>query len=225
MKYIEPFSFRLRKKAANMIYKIGSLFMPSVADRQFYLNNNWLIKRTLSKEFPWCKYADSVNNYYLQWGIKTSQLDAAYYSCLSGIKADHYVTRILMSHYLYPYLGRNEFVTAYMDKNIHKKVMQINGGENPLHIHSTEDIIYNVNGVFFDEMPCICKRYKIATEYRSYCVSNNYISTVHKIIEPYGRAVHIIKGYSTCIIYNSIKSRDQKICIHSVHTAGMDTSY
>lgn len=201
MKYIEPLSFRLRKKAANMIYKIGNLIMPSVTDRQFYLNNRWLIKRTLSKEFQWSKYVDSINTYFLQWGIKTSQLDAAYYGYLSGIKADHYVTRILMSHYLYPYLGRNEFVTAYMDKNIHKKVMQINGGNNSLHVHSTEDIIYNSNGVFFDG-----SNNEISKEHAiSILTSQNNRMIIKPSIDTYGgKGVEIVDASSDPVYYSNI---------------------
>lgn len=150
MKYIEPLFFQLRKKVARLLFKTGEHIMPSVKERQFHFNNSFSLKQTINEEFPWRKYAYSESSFFAKWGIRVSQLDAAYYSYMSGIKADHYVSRMLMAHYLYPYLGRNEFVPAYMDKNIHKKVMRIKDTSNGCKIYSTVDLVYNVNGVYFD---------------------------------------------------------------------------
>lgn len=52
-----------------------------------------------------------------------SQLDAEYYGEVSGVKADHYVTRSMTVHYIYPYLDRYDFVPAYMVKNTQKALL------------------------------------------------------------------------------------------------------
>ncbi len=101
----------------------------------------------MAPQFPWKKYVGKSNPYFKKWGFKVSQLDAEYYSRVSGVKADHYVTRSMAVHYIYPYLDRYDFVPAYMDKNIQNKLLQLPDKE--LGVLTPEAVIYNSNGVLF----------------------------------------------------------------------------
>lgn len=110
----------------------------------------------MSPDFKWKKYVNKINPYFKKFGFNISQLDAEYYSCISGVKADHYVTRSMAVHYIYPYLDRYDFVPAYMDKNIQKNLLGI--PDTQLGILTTEDVVYNSNGVYFDGSGKECDR-------------------------------------------------------------------
>ena len=102
----------------------------------------------MDPQFPWKKYVGKDNPYFKKWGFKVSQLDAEYYSRVSGVRADHYVTRSMAVHYIYPYLDRYDLVPAYMDKNIQNKLLQL--PDTDLGVTTTEAIVNNSNGIFFD---------------------------------------------------------------------------
>ena len=102
----------------------------------------------MDPKFPWKKYVNQINPYFKKWGFEVSQLDAEYYSQLSGIRADHYVTRSMAFHYIYAYLDRYDFASAYMDKSTQKRLLGM--PNNHIDVLMPEDVVSNVNGVFFD---------------------------------------------------------------------------
>ena len=110
----------------------------------------------MSPDFEWKKYINRKNPYFKKWGFEVSQLDAEYYSRMSGIKADHYVTRSMAVHYIYPYLDRYDFVPGYMDKNVQKTLLGL--PDDQLGVETTEDIVYNSNRVFFNNEGKECSR-------------------------------------------------------------------
>ena len=105
------------------------------------------LKNEMCPDFEWKKYVKKKNPYWKKWGFDISGLDAAYYGKLSGIEADHYVTRSMAVHFIYPYLDRYDFVPAYMDKNVQKSILGLPDAE--LGVMAAEDVVYNANGVFY----------------------------------------------------------------------------
>lgn len=117
-------------------------------ERYQQFDRRMFFKNEMCPDFEWKKYIDKTNPYFKKWGFEVSDLDAAYYSRVSGIEADHYVTRSMAVHYIYPFLDRYDFVPAYMDKNLQKRILGLPC--DALEVLMPEDIVSNSNGVFFD---------------------------------------------------------------------------
>lgn len=121
-----------------------------VYDTSMFLSNE------MCPNFEWKEYINKKNPYFKKWGFDISQLDAEYYGRMSGVKADHYVTRSMAVHYIYPYLDRYDFVPAYMDKNIQKTLLGL--PDDQIGVITTEDVVYNSNKVFFNGEGKECSR-------------------------------------------------------------------
>ena len=129
-------------------FRIWKLFTPSLSTRYQAFNTRMFLKNEMDPRFPWKRYVNKKNSYFKKWGFSVSQLDAEYYSRVSGIKANHYVTRSMAVHFIYPYLDRYDFVPAYMDKNMQKRLLGLQ--DSKLGVLMPEEVVYNANGVFFD---------------------------------------------------------------------------
>ena len=140
--------YRLYNKIGRITFSIWRVFAPSLPARYQAFDTRMFLKNEMDPLFPWKKYVGKKNPYFKKWGFDVSQLDAEYYSRVSGIKADHYVTRSMAVHFIYPYLDRYDFVSAYMDKNIQKNLLGLLDKNIP--VDMPEDVIVNSNGVFFD---------------------------------------------------------------------------
>lgn len=140
---------RLRKKIGSLTFRVWAKIAQPLRDRYQDFDTRMFKENEMDPSFP-CKDFEGVRNrYFAKWGFKVSQLDAAYYSRVSGIEADHYVTRSMAIHFIYPYLARYAFLDSYMDKNVQKRILGLDG-ENPLGILSTDDIVYNSNDIFYN---------------------------------------------------------------------------
>lgn len=139
--------YRLRKKFSKFSFKIWCKISPRLIEHFQDYDTYYFFRNEMDSSFPWKKYIEKKNTYFKQWGFDVPQLEAEYYSKVSGINANHYVNRMMVFHYIYPYLNRYDFVPAYMDKNIQKKLLCLPDKEND--IVATKDIIYNSNGIFF----------------------------------------------------------------------------
>jgi len=146
--------YNARKGFSKFCFKIWSKISPSLTEHFQDYDLFFFFRNEMDTNFPWKKYIQKKNSYFKQWGFDVSQLEAEYYGKVSGIKADYYVNRSLVFHYIYPYLNRYDFVPAYMDKNIQKKLLGLPDEENG--ILATKDIVCNSNGIFYknDKAPC-----------------------------------------------------------------------
>ena len=140
--------YKIKNKLGKIVFKIWKWIAPTMSERYQHFDTRMFLKNEMCMDFEWKKYVGKINPYFKQWGFKVSQLDAEYYSRVSGIRADHYVTRSMAVHYIYPYLDRYDFVPAYMDKNMQKRLLGLPDDE--LRVLMPEEVIYNSNGVFFN---------------------------------------------------------------------------
>ena len=141
--------YKLKNKIGRLVFRIWKLFAPSLSARYQAFDTRMFLKNEMDPRFPWKKYLKKKNPYFKKWGFDVSQLDAEYYSRVSGIKVDHYVTRSMAVHFIYPYLDRYDFVPAYMDKNTQKALLGLS--DKIIDVDMPENVITNSNGVFFDE--------------------------------------------------------------------------
>ena len=146
--------YSLRKRISKFCFKIWCKISPSLTEHFQDYDIYYFFRNEMDPTFPWKKYIKKNNNYFKQWGFDIPQLEAEYYSKVSGIKAEHYVNRLLVFHYIYPYLNRYDFVPAYMDKNIQKKLLNLPDKEKGF--LATKDIIYNSNGNYYKQIDLLC---------------------------------------------------------------------
>ena len=145
---LEVMSYDIKMKFANIAFRLWKWVSPSVSERYQHFDTQMFLSNEMCPSFDWKKYVSKKNSYFKKWGFNVSQLDAEYYSRVSGIKADHYVTRSMAVHYIYPYLDRYDFVPAYMDKNMQKRIL---GLPDPgLGVLMPEEVVYNANGFLYD---------------------------------------------------------------------------
>lgn len=149
--YRKPISRKIREKFSFIFFNIWKWLYPSFQSFSREYNRMMFFKNEMSHSFQWKKNRNKDNPYFKKWGFKVSCLDAEYYSRVSGIKADYYVNRSMAVHYIYPYLCGFDFVTAYMDKNIQKRVLGLQPIDKELDVQGTKDIVTCSNGVFFDK--------------------------------------------------------------------------
>lgn len=149
-------SINLKKNTINAILHLRKWCPFSLPWKFQVYDTTMFLSNEMYPGFEWKKYVNQKNPYFKQFGFDISQLDAAYYSKVSGIDANHYVSRSMAVHYIYPYLDRYDMVPAYMDKNIQKKLLGL--PDESLGILTTEDIVINSNGVFYDGNGKECSR-------------------------------------------------------------------
>lgn len=140
--------YRVKNKLGKTAFRLWKMVAPSLSERYQAFDTRMFLKNEMDPKFPWKNYVHKRNPYFKKWGFDVSQLDAEYYSRVSGIKADHYVTRSMAVHYIYPYLDRYDFVPAYMDKNIQKRLLGL--PDKMLGVLMPDEVVYNANRVFFD---------------------------------------------------------------------------
>lgn len=141
-------SYRLKLFISRVLFRVWRVFSPTLAERYQHFDTRMFLANEMSKDFEWRKYVKKQNPYFKKWGFKVSQLDAEYYSRVSGIKADYYVTRSMAVHYIYPYLDRYDFVPAYMDKNMQKRILGL--PDTRINVLMPEVVIGNSNNVYYD---------------------------------------------------------------------------
>lgn len=144
----------MRRIIGKLFFFLYRFLAPSLQDRYQAFDTRMFLNNEMDPAFPWKQFVGKKNPYFKKWGFNVSQLDAEYYSRVSGIKADHYVTRSMAVHYIYPYLDRYDFVPAYMDKNIQEKLLNLS--DKNIEVEMPENIIVNSNGVFFDNQGYEC---------------------------------------------------------------------
>ena len=145
--------YKARKRFGKFCFNIWCKISPSMTEHFQDYDTFFFFRNELDPNYPWKNYLQK-NAYFKQWGFDVPQYESEYYSKVSGIKADYYVNRLLVFHYIYPYLNRYDFVPAYMDKNIQKKLLGLPDNKNGF--LATNDIIYNSNGSFFKQVDLPC---------------------------------------------------------------------
>lgn len=138
----------IKRRVARFAYKVWRKLSPSVQERFQDFDTRMFFKNEMSPDFDWKNHIGRTNPYFSKWGFGVSDLDAAYYRRVSGIEADWYVTRSMAVHYIYPYLDRYDFVPAYMDKNLQRRILGLPC--DSVKVLTPQDVVYNSNGILFD---------------------------------------------------------------------------
>lgn len=130
--------------------RILGILLPSPL--QYYLedDSSYFYENYKDPLFDDKPYRNKLNPYFLKYGIKEPLVEAEYYSRSSGVKSDRYMSRGMAFKLVYSYLERVEFLPAYSDKNIQKKILSLDKIGKSIDIAMPGNIIYNMNGCYFD---------------------------------------------------------------------------
>lgn len=122
-------------------------------DVQSFLNDRGLehfITHDMDPEWDYRPYKKAYSPYFLSYGLKVPMAFAEYCGKMSGIESDLYLPRNLAFCYIYPYLAKYNFCPAYADKNIERRVLCIEKIKKETEVSTPQEIVYNMNGVFFN---------------------------------------------------------------------------
>ena len=191
--------YRLYNEIGRITFCIWKLFAPSLSERYQFFDTRMFLINEMDPKFPWKKYVKKNNPYFKRWGFKVSQLDAEYYSRVSGIKADYYVTRSMAVHFIYPYLDRYDFVPAYMDKNMQKALLGLPNAN--LDVVMPENVISNSNGCFLDRLGIECSE----EEAMEILINYGHDTILKPTVETYGgHGIAKISGNTTKSQYKEL---------------------
>ena len=87
---------------------------------QEYYWGDWYFKNhVMPADFDYKAHKKELSPYFEQRGFKVSMMFDDYFSSLSGIHSDRYLSMDVYYFYVIPSLNRHDFKDAYLDKNIY----------------------------------------------------------------------------------------------------------
>ena len=131
-----------------------------------YLNSNkeyywgdWYFKDHVMPEgFNYKAHKKELSPYYEQRGFKVSMMFADYFSQLSGVVSDRYLSMDVYYFFVIPALNRYDFINAYLDKNIYSNLFPM--------VRQPLTVVKNMHGHFY------CDGKEISLDKAVDCVMN-----------------------------------------------------
>lgn len=169
----------------------------------FRINKKKFLEEILGRTFDYTK-CSKYNPYYLKYGFKFPMYEFEYYAINSGIKSDLYLPDEFFHRYILPYLNHSIWQSAYANKNMMARLLDINEAKNHIDVLVPECIACCDNGRFFifKQAPENCMRHEAVEAVLS--------SEDDLIIKPTVQSAH---GNGVRLLHNSDKTIDsiQKI--------------
>ena len=127
------------KNSASLMHKIATKAVYKEAEILFRKGcNNIFYKNIMAPEFDYRPFLNKINPYFAQWGFKFNMVEAEYFSVMSGVKSDIYITSTLFYHYLMPFLGVSN---KYVDKNLFRKFLNEKAQNKKLDFRMPQQVI------------------------------------------------------------------------------------
>lgn len=133
-----------------------TIFINSISklvDFQQILNKNGLshfVSHDMAPDFNYKPHVKRYSSFFLKYGFRVPMAFGEYCGRMSGIKSDLYIPRNLAFCYIYPYLAKYSFCPAYADKNVERKLLNITQLQNMTELSLPVEVVYNMNGVYFN---------------------------------------------------------------------------
>ena len=87
-------------------------------NKEYYWGDWYFKEHVMADNFNYKAHKKELSPYYEQHGFKVSMMFDDYFSSLSGIHSDRYLSMDVYYFYVIPALNRHDFKDAYLDKNI-----------------------------------------------------------------------------------------------------------
>ena len=135
---------------------LNTLFYISPRKALYYMSKDEFKSKLMDQNFPWKKYDNSLNPYFLQWGFRFSSLESKYYSQCTGVESDFYVPLGLFNHVILPFLNNTNWRIGFADKNIANRMLDVIDTQQHIDVRFTECITSCQNGHFYiaQNTPC-----------------------------------------------------------------------
>lgn len=132
----------------------------------------------MANQFEWHKYEKVYNSYYKKYGFNISTKEEEYFASVNGKHSRYYVPTMLYYYFILPYLNKNSYLNAYVDKNMFTKIL----GRSIIDVALPKPVLYNINGKFYDgDDNLICKERarELVTEYNGNLILKPTIETAN----------------------------------------------
>lgn len=130
-----------------IFFNISYLLWPKRA--LYYISKDEFRKKLMDPQFNWKKYDKQINPYFEKWGFRFSMMEAEYFSQCTGVESDLYVPTGLFNHYILPYLNNTSWRIGFADKNIARRMLDIDNAQNFIDVVFPECIVSCQNGRYF----------------------------------------------------------------------------
>lgn len=110
-------------------------------NKEYYWGDWYFKDHVMDPMFDYKAHKKELSPYYEQRGFKVSMMFADYYSQLSGIQSDRYISMDVYYFFVLPALNRFDFLSAYLDKNIYNELFP--------DVNQPATVIKNMNGHFY----------------------------------------------------------------------------
>ena len=113
------------------------------SNKEFYWGDWYFKDHVMPPDFDYKAHKKELSPYYQERGFKVSLMFADYFSQLSGINSDRYLSMDVYYFFVVPALNRYDFITPYLDKNIY--------GDLFPEVRQPATVVKNMHGHFYRE--------------------------------------------------------------------------
>ena len=151
--------------------------------KEIFLGDRYFKEHVMPIDFEYKKFKKEINPLFSKYGFYVSKMYQAFYTMMSGIDSEHYMSMDLYYFYVLPALNKYDFKDAWLDKNIYTELFPT--------VKQPKTVAKNMNGLYFIEGHRVSK-----AEAASF-VSSNHSSMIIKptIRTCNGDGVSQIDGY------------------------------
>lgn len=111
------------------------------SNKEFYWGDWYFKDHVMPSGFDYKAHKKELSPYYAQRGFKVSMMFADYFSQLSGVVSDRYLSMDVYYFFVIPALNRYDFINAYLDKNIYGDLFPM--------VRQPLTVVKNMHGHFY----------------------------------------------------------------------------
>ena len=111
------------------------------SNKEYYWGDWYFKNHVMADNFNYKAHKKELSPYFEERGFKVSMMFDDYFSTLSGIHSDRYLSMDVYYFYVIPALNRHDFKDAYLDKNIYSELFP--------QIKQPATIIKNIHGHYY----------------------------------------------------------------------------
>ena len=112
-------------------------------NKEFYWGDWYFKDHVMPPDFDYKARKKELSPYYAERGFKVSMMFADYFSRLSGVESDRYLSMDVYYFFVVPSLNRYDFINAYIDKNIYSDLFPM--------VRQPLTVVKNMHGHFYRE--------------------------------------------------------------------------
>ena len=112
-------------------------------NKEFYWGDWYFKDHVMPPDFDYKARKKELSPYYADRGFKVSMMFADYFSRLSGVESDRYLSMDVYYFFVVPALNRYDFINAYIDKNIYSDLFPM--------VRQPLTVVKNMHGHFYRE--------------------------------------------------------------------------